>query len=242
VTFDVWETLLHDPLGAEVERVAWRAVEMSRILREGGYPVEPSEIVEAYTVALPEMERTWASAVDFDTPEQVGRVLARLPGDPRPTLDADLAARLSRAYASAALAYPPEIWPDSRPTLEEVARRGYRIGLVCNTGRTPGWVLRELFAGWGILDRFEALAFSNETGVRKPDPAIFRGVLDRLGVTPEVAVHVGDDAISDIAGAKSIGMRAVIVCAECPATPVPPDGRISRLGELIPLLDEWSGD
>lgn len=240
VTFDVWETLIHDPAGAEARRVSLRAARMASLLEEAGLRVPPEDIVEAYHRALPDLEATWADARDFDTPEQVLRVLARLPNGPLHSLSPDLLEGLARAYAEAAFDYPPELWPDTRPTLAEVARRGFRIGLVCNTGRTPGWVLRRLFEQWAILGYFEALAFSNETRVRKPDPAIFRGVLERLGVRPEDALHVGDDAITDIAGAKALGMRAAMIRSDSPRTPVPPDARLARLGELIPLLDGWA--
>ena len=240
VTFDVWETLIHDPAGAEARRVALRGVRMARLLGQAGVDVGPDDLVEAYHRALPDLEATWADARDFDTPEQVRRVLARLPGGSLPTLPPSLLDDLSRAYAGAALDYPPEIWPDTRPTLAEVARRGYRIGLICNTGRTPGWVLRQLFEEWGILGHFQALAFSNETCIRKPDPAIFHGVLDRLGVQPEAALHVGDDVVTDIAGAKALGMRAAMIRADSPVTPVAPDARLARLGELIPLLGGWA--
>ncbi len=240
VTFDVWETLIHDPAGAEAKRVARRADGMASLLDEAGLRVPPEDIVQAYHRALPDLEATWAASRDFDTPEQVLRVLNRLPSGPLPPLPPPLLDGLARAYAGAALDFPPEIWPDTRPTLVEVARRGYRVGLVCNTGRTPGWVLRRLFGEWGILGHFEALAFSNETGVRKPDPAIFRGVLEHLGAQPENALHVGDDPVTDIAGARALGMRAVLIRGDSPHTPVPPDARIARLGELIPLLDGWA--
>ena len=242
VTFDVWETLIHDPAGAEAKRVALRAERMATILEEADnrLAVPAADIVAAYDRALPDLEATWTAARDFDTPEQVRRVLNGLPSGPLPQLSPRLLEDLARAYASAAFDYPPELWPDTRPTLAEVARRGYRIGLVCNTGRTPGWVLRSLFEQWGILGYFEALAFSNETAVRKPDRAIFRGVLERLGARPEETLHVGDDAITDIAGAKALGMRAAMIRADSPHTPVPPDARLTRLGDLIPLLDGWA--
>jgi putative hydrolase of the HAD superfamily len=237
VTFDVWETLIHDPVGAEAKRTRLRAYRMAALLQERGITARPADLVEAYYLALPGMEATWAKSRDFDTPEQVSRVLSALPDPLTQPVPPDLVDELAREYASAALEYPPEIWPDTRETLAEVASRGYRIGLVCNTGRTPGWVLRRLFEGWGILDRFEALAFSNETGVRKPDPAMFLGVLNQLGTYPRESLHVGDDVITDIAGAKAIGMRAALVQPDSPPMPVAPDARLARLGDLIPLLD-----
>jgi putative hydrolase of the HAD superfamily len=237
VTFDVWETLIHDAPGLERRRIAFRSDQMSALLREAGLPVSPEALVAAYEGALPEMEAVWSASRDFDTPTQVGYLLARLPVPPNVAHSSDLAASLSMAYARATLAHPPTLGPDTKSTLAEVARRGLRIGLICNTGRTPGWILRDLFESWGILRYFEALAFSNEVGIRKPEPAIFHGVLSGLGVSSDHAMHVGDDPLTDIAGAKAIGMRAAMIGPAGRSAPVPPDARIARLGELIPVID-----
>jgi HAD superfamily hydrolase (TIGR01549 family) len=47
---------------------------------------------------------------------------------------------------------------------------------------------------------------SAEAGAAKPDPAVFRLALERLGVAPERALHVGDSP-SDERGAAEAGMR-----------------------------------
>jgi putative hydrolase of the HAD superfamily len=56
------------------------------------------------------------------------------------------------------------------------------------------------------LDRLlDAAVTSAEAGAAKPDPAIFRLALDRLGVEPDRAVHVGDSP-ADEEGALAAGM------------------------------------
>ena len=69
-------------------------------------------------------------------------------------------------------------------------------------------------------------------GVEKPDRRIFEMALSRAGVSPERAIHVGDDYEADIMGARSTGIEAVLIDR---------DGR-SRTGErsirsLTELLD-----
>lgn len=70
------------------------------------------------------------------------------------------------------------------------------------------------------LDRYvDALIASEEVGVAKPDPEIFRVALRRVGCAPEEAVAVGDSWASDIAGARAAGIPAVWFNArgaECP--------------------------
>jgi putative hydrolase of the HAD superfamily len=70
----------------------------------------------------------------------------------------------------------------------------------------------------------------------KPHPSIFEAALTAVSCTPEEAVMVGDSLAHDIAGARSIGMRGVLVaragCADPPSdVPV-----IQSLHELPPLL------
>jgi len=61
--------------------------------------------------------------------------------------------------------------------------------------------------------RFESLidvlVVSEEAGVSKPDPAIFRIALDRLAAGPDEAVMVGDSWAADVEGARAAGIRAV---------------------------------
>src|SRR5215472_7271813 len=98
--------------------------------------------------------------------------------------------------------------------LETVAKlrgAGVRLGVVSDTGFSPGRVLRGFLSRAGLLHRFEgaALTFSDEVGVPKPNPRIFRAALDALGVEPTLAVLVGDLRATDVAGARAMGMGAV---------------------------------
>jgi putative hydrolase of the HAD superfamily len=87
------------------------------------------------------------------------------------------------------------------------------------------------------LPLFQVLTFSDECGIRKPAPAIFRRTLTCLGVLPEDAVHVGDDPILDVEGARDAGMRVIQATPDGRATaPVKPDAVIRHLGELPAAL------
>jgi len=56
-------------------------------------------------------------------------------------------------------------------------------------------------------------------------------------------VFVGDRPFDDVYGAKQAGMRAVLIAnSDVPAfADAEPDAVISRLSELLPLIDSWSG-
>jgi FMN phosphatase YigB (HAD superfamily) len=48
-------------------------------------------------------------------------------------------------------------------------------------------------------------------GLEKPDPAIFRAALERAGVTPAEAIHVGDSPSADVHGAHAAGIRPILL-------------------------------
>jgi putative hydrolase of the HAD superfamily len=106
--------------------------------------------------------------------------------------------------------------------------------------RTPGATLRKVLARYGLLDCFAHTTFSDEVGVRKPDPAIFALTLRAVGGEPETAVHVGDDAILDVRGAQAAGLRVIQVTSGSRRAAVGPgpDAVIPRLAGLPDAIAE----
>ena len=103
--------------------------------------------------------------------------------------------------------------------------------------RTPGEVVRQVLDKAGLLPLFRVLTFSDECGIRKPASGIFLRTLKDLDVLPEAAVHVGDDAILDVEGARDVGMAVIQVSPDGRAmAPVKPDAVIRHLGELPAAL------
>jgi putative hydrolase of the HAD superfamily len=61
---------------------------------------------------------------------------------------------------------------------------------------------------WEILDLFDVVVCSGDVGMVKPDPAIFRLTLARLGVLPEAAVFI-DDSPGHVTAARALGLHAI---------------------------------
>jgi FMN phosphatase YigB (HAD superfamily) len=61
----------------------------------------------------------------------------------------------------------------------------------------------------GLGQFVDELVVSGEVGVSKPDSLIFHTALNRLRVTPNETVMVGDSWIADIEGARAAGIRAI---------------------------------
>ncbi len=95
--------------------------------------------------------------------------------------------------------------------VESLRLAGIRLGVISDTGLSPGRALRGLLRRAGMLQGFvpAALTFSDEVGVPKPNPRIFQVALQALGVEPREAVHVGDLRATDVAGARAMGMGSV---------------------------------
>ena len=128
-----------------------------------------------------------------------------------------------RAYEEASHSGRVTALPGARETLEALAQAGVRRALVCDTGLTPGRVVRRHLANLGLLDLLEVLVFSDEVGVPKPDPRTFQAALDPLGVPPAQALHVGDLRHTDILGARSLGMVSVRIRARYDDTSALPE-------------------
>ena len=117
--------------------------------------------------------------------------------------------QLTRAFEEASVEVGVDAVEGAATTLQTLSDEGIRLGLVCDTGMTPGRVVRQLLEDCELVDYLEVLCFSDEVGVPKPGSEIFEKALAGLGVRPPEAVHIGDLKRTDIAGAHHIGMHAV---------------------------------
>ena len=95
----------------------------------------------------------------------------------------------------------------AKEALAAVAEMGLRCAVVSNSdGRAEA-----LLARCGLLGGVEFVLDSHLEGVEKPDPRIFGTALERLGVSPERALFVGDIRSVDEVGARVAGMRFVLI-------------------------------
>lgn len=179
----------------------------------GGIGIEASAVAldRAYDESGAYLGRLWVQNRDVPVVEHVRAILGALRHDLPGLVPPDALAALLDAYARPVLQVPPAVDDGARAALERLRGQGLALALLSNTMRSPGSVLRQLLERFGLLGYFAATIFSDEIGVRKPAPEIFALTLRTLGVPPEAAVHVGDDALLDVHGARGAGMRAIQV-------------------------------
>jgi putative hydrolase of the HAD superfamily len=237
VTLDLWGTIFLDGPGSDERYKRQRLAGMEAELAGVGIAVAPARLERAYAATGRWLGSLWQVNRDVSVREHVVALLEAVDPALPDRLSAESMAALIRAYASPALVAPPAIDPGARKALETLAAEGVVLAVVSNTMRTPGEVVRQVLAESKLLPLFQVLTFSDECGIRKPAPAIFLRTLTYLGVLPEDAVHVGDDPILDVEGARDAGMRVIQATPDGRATaPAKPDAVIRHLGELPAVL------
>lgn len=198
VTFDLWDTLVYTRNYGE-----FRLPALNSLLRVNGVFLDEDELNEAYMAGWRHSRHVIRAEGNrhVQTAEIVDRVLSEVGLVDPPNRD-----EIVRMYEEAVLMDPPRLKEGITETLAALHGR-YRLGLV--TGVSAGRLMRGILEKQGVLDYFEALAFSDEVGYVKPDPRLFMAALEELDVEPGKAVHVGDSVKSDVLGAKNAGMKTV---------------------------------
>lgn len=122
------------------------------------------------------------------------------------------------------------VWfPDAKETLVRLRDKGYRLGLISNTHWR--WLPASRIEMEGY---FDVITLSYEHGLAKPCSSIFRVTLDKLRVGADRCLHVGDDPLADVHGARNAGMKTAFVRRGDKTADA--DIQIDRLGELIRIL------
>ena len=119
------------------------------------------------------------------------------------TLELEASKKIIRKAIDKGLATRKVSWyPDTIETLLILRNMGYKLGLISNTH----WRLLE-----NVRDEFNkyflVITLSYEYGYAKPHPSIFLATLEKLGVSANRCLHVGDDPVADVQGAKGVGMK-----------------------------------
>ena len=96
----------------------------------------------------------------------------------------------------------------SLDAIRDIKEMGLKLGLVSN-GRSP--FQERNFASLGISELFDTIVISETVGYRKPDHRIFEHSCRNINVTPSESIFVGDNPLTDIRGANSVGMYTVFI-------------------------------
>ena len=94
---------------------------------------------------------------------------------------------------------------ESIELLKKIREKGLLTGLISNSFSDE----RDLILGSPLYSLFDVTMISYEAGLYKPDPAVFKAMIEKLGVKPEECLYVGDGGSRELYGARDAGMNAV---------------------------------
>lgn len=203
VTFDCWNTLIYE---ANWELAHARRVDaLVRAAQEAGHTSTRAEVSAAFDAGWAHQMACWRDGIKSGAREVAIHALRELGlHEPHPALEHLIFEYEEASHSGQVLAIE-----GARECLADLARAGIRRALICDTGLTPGRVVRHHLERLGLLEHLEICIFSDEVGAPKPDTRVFRAALAPLGVQPDLAIHVGDLRRTDVAGARAIGMGTV---------------------------------
>ncbi|MET1101814.1 MAG: HAD family hydrolase [Pyrodictiaceae archaeon] len=121
--------------------------------------------------------------------------------------------------------------PGALETLKALREMGYEIAVLGNTIYWQGALTRLLLAREGLYEYIDRSFFSDEIKASKPDPKAFMAVINAFKVDEEEALHVGDRADEDFAGALIAGLNAALITRG-----VEKIIRIHRRGFVVPSI------
>ena len=125
------------------------------------------------------------------------------------------------------------LYDDVPDVLTTLCRRGIRVGLISNAHRC----LESFQSHFGLSGLIAVSVASSDHGFLKPHPRIFEAALARMGVEPQDATMVGDSLKHDVAGARGVGMRGILIARGSRPVPAGPDVEVIRsLAELPDLV------
>lgn len=200
VIFDLYNTLLDNKTNEERQDTYDF---LSLWLSYHGLHIKPVELRRLYLdLCHREMGRSIEAYPDIDIGKVFAGILAQ-GGSPPPVSTppvAELALLFRLATTDRLSPFPGTV------ALLEALKGKVKLGIASNAQRL--FTIPELVR-FDMPGYFDAIVFSSDLGVCKPDKKIFAAALAALSVQPERAIFVGDSLEADIRGAQSVGMKAV---------------------------------
>lgn len=198
VTFDHFMTLVHPTKGRTEEDIVFPIL---RSLRRKA-PIDEREFLRIYFQRdmeyRKELDETYREylldEIVLGTLSDMGFEKQAMRESIYNAVDAGLATRETVFY------------PDALETLEVLRERGYTLGLISNTHWR--WHTDQKRS---METYFDVITLSYEHGFAKPHSSIFDTTLDKLGVDADRCLHVGDNPISDIQGAREAGLKTAFI-------------------------------
>ncbi len=230
ITFDLWNTLFNNKSYTEL-----RIQNLFRFLQEKEIPILFDDFKKIFDAKFHFAEVTFEE-IEFRhiyTEERISSVLGEINFEfHQKDLDS-----IKEEFESMMLQDPPTLKKGVKSTLELLAP-DFKIGLISNTGVTPGPILSEVFERYDILQYFDETIYSDETGYFKPHPIMFEIPLKKFNCKSQNLIHIGDMLETDVKGAKEFNIVAVWFNESNKTRyfDVEPDYEIKQISEILDII------
>jgi putative hydrolase of the HAD superfamily len=227
VFFDLYQTLVrYDPPREDIE---------ATILGDLGIQIDSIALAKPFVAADETLyaamaNRPWSQR----TKEERGMIYAHHQSTLLKEAGITQTAELVRAVLSKwrGVDFKLVLFDDVKPVLSQLKASGLILGLISNIDRSVTPMLERL----GINQLLSLSVTSEEVGATKPDPRIFEAALARASVNPPEAAYVGDQPEIDMAGAKKVGMKAILLDRHNFYANLSDSFRITDLKHLIEII------
>lgn len=127
-----------------------------------------------------------------------------------------------------------ELFPETKEVLSCLKGKGLTLGIISNFDSR----IYDVCTNLGIIGYFDSFIISSEAGYAKPCSEIFTLALNRNGVSPSQSIHIGDSLEYDFYGARSVGIRALLLDKRGKYKTRNDVDRIENLAEVIVFVSE----
>lgn len=205
--FDLYGTLVDIHTNEEDEQL-WK--KMALFYGYYGALYTPKELQEAYSNLIKSRERVRKSELEAEPryaheafPEiQIENVFQELFRQKGVEADMDLSIHAGQFFRVLSTEYV-RLYEGVPKMLLAIRKMGSKVYLLSNAQRIFTAYEMNLL---NISQYFNGILISSEYGTKKPDIRFYNMLLEEYALKPEECIMIGNDAISDIAGAKAAGM------------------------------------
>ncbi|QOJ78591.1 HAD family hydrolase [Infirmifilum lucidum] len=223
VFFDMGGTLVFDRgFGQALARRLSSLVDV-----ELGITVEPSQVLSVWE----RVGSQWGNLELWDL-VRVMLLLRELGVVPRPELAERIYNGVIESYVEGF-----RLEEGVHSVFSELKGMGLLVGVITNVGSYD--VVYRRLREEGLLEYVDVLVASQAVAWKKPSEEIFRVACRLAGFEPPGCVHVGDDPIADVLGAKRVGMRAIQVLRDAKHRSDLADAYVESVLEVPQVIESW---
>jgi len=204
VTLDFWDTIFK--MDFEIDLNGIRINKLNEILKKYNVDLSDEQVIKIYRDVHKEFDRKWVEEYRTMTTAEVLKMILTKIGVEVSEEDFKM---LVLTFQEAILLNPPTLMDGVKEAVQRLSSK-YKLGIISDTGFSPGIVLRKLLKENGLLDYFSVLIFSDEFGRSKPHCDNFFYASKVLDVHAAELAHIGDSERTDVSGALNSSMKGIL--------------------------------